>query len=119
MKPSMVAMLGRIMPAPLLMPVMVTVAPPIATCRLKALGTVSVVMMPSAARSQLVRPRIGQRRGQARLDAVHRQRLHDHAGGERQHLLGRDVQLARQRDAGGAGAHQAVLARCRRWRCRC
>ncbi len=29
MKPSMVAMFGRIMPAPLLMPVMVTVTPPI------------------------------------------------------------------------------------------
>ena len=52
MKPSMVAMLGRIMPAPLLMPVTVTVAPPICSCRLKALGTVSVVMMPSAARAQ-------------------------------------------------------------------
>src|SRR6185369_3915760 len=46
------AMLGRIMPAPLLMPVMVTAAPSIATCRLKALGTVSVVMMACAACSQ-------------------------------------------------------------------
>jgi len=51
-KPSMVAMLGRIMPAPLAMPVMVTVCPPICTCRLAALATVSVVMMPSAAFSQ-------------------------------------------------------------------
>ena len=51
-KPSMVAMFGRIMPAPLLMPVTVTVAPLICSCRLKALGTVSVVMMPSAARAQ-------------------------------------------------------------------
>ena len=51
-KPSMVAMFGRIMPAPLLMPVMRTVAPPITTCVLKALGSVSVVMMPSAARAQ-------------------------------------------------------------------
>ena len=51
-KPSMVAMFGRIMPAPLLMPVMVTGAPSIAICRLKALGTVSVVMMACAARSQ-------------------------------------------------------------------
>ena len=45
-------MFGRIMPAPLLMPVIVTVAPPSCTWRLKALGTVSVVMMPSAARAQ-------------------------------------------------------------------
>jgi hypothetical protein len=52
MKPSMVAMFGRIMPAPLLMPVMVTVAPPICTRWLNALGMVSVVMMPSAARAQ-------------------------------------------------------------------
>ena len=52
-KPSMVAILGRIMPAPLLMPVMQTVAPPISTCLLKALGTVSVVMMACAALNQL------------------------------------------------------------------
>ena len=51
-KPSMVAMLGRIMPAPLLMPVMVISAPPTLAWALKALGTVSVVMMPSAARAQ-------------------------------------------------------------------
>ena len=51
-KPSMVAMFGRIMPAPLLMPVMVTNAPPIITWALKALAMVSVVMMPSAARIQ-------------------------------------------------------------------
>ena len=52
-KPSMVAMLGRIMPAPLLMPVIVTVLPPSCTCVLKALGSVSVVIMPWAALSQL------------------------------------------------------------------
>ena len=46
-------MFGRIIPAPLLMPVMLTVAPSITTCRLNALATVSVVMIPSAARSQL------------------------------------------------------------------
>ena len=51
-KPSMVAILGRIMPAPLLMPVMLTVLPPTWTCTLAALGTVSVVMMPSAALAQ-------------------------------------------------------------------
>jgi hypothetical protein len=52
MNPSMVAMLGRIMPAPLLMPVMVTSTPSTLAFALKALATVSVVMMPSAARSQ-------------------------------------------------------------------
>src|SRR5574344_961797 len=48
----MVAMLGRIMPAPLLTPVMFTATPSISMRWLKALGTVSVVMMPSAARAQ-------------------------------------------------------------------
>ena len=49
----MVAMLGLIMPAPLLMPVMVTVWPPRVICLENALGRVSVVMMPSAATAQL------------------------------------------------------------------
>ncbi len=52
MKPSMVAMLGRIIPAPLLIPVTVTGAPSMSKRSLKPLATVSVVMMPSAARSQ-------------------------------------------------------------------
>jgi hypothetical protein len=51
-KPSIVAMFGRIMPAPLAMPVTVTVRPPIDTCRDTAFGSVSVVMMPSAASCQ-------------------------------------------------------------------
>ena len=51
-KPSIVAMLGRIMPAPLAMPVTVTVWPPIWTRRDAALGKVSVVMMPNAASPQ-------------------------------------------------------------------
>ena len=53
MKPSMVAMLGRIMPAPLLTPVMLTRRPPMSICAPKALGTVSVVMMASLTRNQL------------------------------------------------------------------
>ena len=53
-KPSMVAMLGRIMPAPLAIPVIVTTAPPVNVTRLEnALGTVSVVMIASAAWAQL------------------------------------------------------------------
>ena len=53
MKPSMVAMLGRIMPAPLLTPVMLTRLPPMSSCAPKALGRVSVVMMASLVRNQL------------------------------------------------------------------
>ena len=51
-KPSIVAMLGRIMPAPLLTPVMLINLPSSMNWAPKALGTVSVVMIPSAARSQ-------------------------------------------------------------------
>ena len=51
-KPSIVAMLGRIMPAPLAMPVTVTVVPPIRTSRDAAFATVSVVMMACAAVAQ-------------------------------------------------------------------
>jgi hypothetical protein len=50
--------------------------------------------------------RIGQRGRQAGLDAVQRQRLHDDAGGERQHLLGRHVQCR-------ASAMQVARARTR------
>ncbi len=47
-------MSGRIMPAPLAMPVTLTVRPPIASWREAALGSVSVVMMASAASAQWV-----------------------------------------------------------------
>ena len=50
--PSMVAMLGRIMPAPLEMPVITTSPPGSFTRRDTALGSVSVVMMASAASAQ-------------------------------------------------------------------
>ena len=54
---------------------------------------------------------VGNGGGQAGFDAVVGQRLHDHAGGERQNLLGCHVELARQGDAGGPRAHQAIGAR--------
>ena len=52
MNANIVAMFGRIMPAPLLMPVIVTVLPPICSWADAALGSVSVVMMASAALAQ-------------------------------------------------------------------
>ena len=52
MKPSIVAMLGWIIPAPLAMPVTVIVTPSITTWRDTAFGTVSVVMMAAAASAQ-------------------------------------------------------------------
>src|SRR5258707_1311766 len=51
--PSIVGMSGRIMPAPLAIPVTVAAPPPRCTRRDRAFGTVSVVMIASAARAQL------------------------------------------------------------------
>jgi hypothetical protein len=86
MNPSMVAMLGRIMPAPLLMPVTVTVAPPTSACTEQALGRVSVVMMPVPHPANC-RHAHRQLPHQSGLDPLDRQWLHDDAGRERQHLL--------------------------------
>ena len=72
-KPSMVAMSGWIMPAPLAMPVTVTVLPPRLSRREHALGTVSVVMIAAAAPQPVVLAAIGQRARQRRDDALHRQ----------------------------------------------
>jgi hypothetical protein len=52
----------------------------------KALGTVSVVMMASAARKPVAL--CLQRLRQPRADALHGERLHDDAGREREHLAG-------------------------------
>ncbi|MOA28133.1 hypothetical protein D3C78_1490580 [compost metagenome] len=51
-------MFGRIMPAPLLIPVTVTVTPSCWNWRLAPLGRVSVVMMPVAASAQLFSDRL-------------------------------------------------------------
>src|SRR5690606_4044876 len=64
-KLSMVAMLGRIMPAPLLMPVKVTVLPPICARCEWILGSVSVVMMPCAALNHWSGPRLSSAAGRA------------------------------------------------------
>lgn len=52
-KPSMVAMSGRIMPEPFAIPVTTASPPESVTLREYAFGTVSVVMMASAADAQL------------------------------------------------------------------
>ena len=66
-KASMVAMSGWIMPAPLAMPVTVTGLSPTRTRRDAALATVSVVMMASAADSQLSSRRSVMHSGSARV----------------------------------------------------
>jgi hypothetical protein len=70
----MVAMFGRIIPAPLLMPVTATVRPPICSVADAAFGTVSVVADRLGRRAPAIGPRIGDGRGQAGLDAIVRQR---------------------------------------------
>src|SRR3546814_16523902 len=61
----MVAILGRIMPAPLLMPVRVMVALPSATRLETIFGRVSVVMMLRAAANQLSAARVAVADGKA------------------------------------------------------
>ena len=68
---------------------------------------VSVVMIASAAASPVVGAQVGDAAGSAGLDAVDRQRLHDHAGGERQHLR-------RLRSRARAPARRRSRARARR-----
>ena len=62
-KPSMVAILGLIMPAPFEMPVSVTLLPPMMTVFDAALGWVSVVMIASAALNQLSARRLASAAG--------------------------------------------------------
>ena len=90
-------MFGWIMPAPLAMPVTVTVAPSIVDLARRRLGH-------RVGGHDRARPRRTSRRraaahraaGSAGHDAVDRQRLHDHAGRERQHLLGRAAEELRR-----------------------
>ena len=58
----------------------------------------------------MVRPRISNGGWQPGGNTVDRQRLHDDARGERQHLCGGDAQLGGQCIAGGAGTLQPILA---------
>ena len=85
-KESMVAMSGAIMPAPLAMPLTVTVALPMRAAAVATLGKVSVVMIALAA----ARKSPGLARGH---EAVHHraeffgvERLADHAGGGKENL---------------------------------
>ena len=68
-KDSIVAMSGAIMPAPLAMPLIVTVAPPIFACAVATFGNVSVVMIALAASSK----RAG--RGRSRPAPASRRRI--------------------------------------------
>ncbi|MOA02719.1 hypothetical protein D3C78_1221850 [compost metagenome] len=58
-------MFGLIIPAPLLMPVTVTVTPSCTNWRLAPFGRVSVVMMPAAASAQLSTDRLARAAGRA------------------------------------------------------
>ena len=107
----MVAMFGWIMPAPLLMPVSVTVWPPIVTWRDAAFGSVSVVMMASAASNQLCGLQVRRARpaGPASMRSTGSgSRITPVENGST--CCGVDAQQARQRGAGRARARQARLA---------
>ena len=78
----------------------------------KAFGTVSVVMIASAAVSQSSSRR-PQRVRQPGDDPLDRQRLHDHAGRERQDLFGHAVDELRGPDAGRACCRESRLASAR------
>ena len=79
-----------------------------APARLNAFGTVSVVMMRFGRAQPVVGASASAIAGrQPGLDALDRQRLHDHAGGKRQHLLGRRSRACR------ASARRCARARAR------
>ena len=101
---------GWIMPAPLLMPVTVTVRPPSSQTQRRRLGHGVGRHDRLGGLRPAVRPRIGERGRQRRLDALVRQRLHDHAGGKRQHLLGAAAEQSAERSARRARARQPVGA---------
>ncbi len=109
---------GRIMPAPLLMPVMFTVLP--STVHLAAVGLGLGVgghdAFGGGQPSGLPGRRQWQRAGRPMMRSD-RQRLHDHAGRKRQDLLRRHAQLLGQGGAGGAGARPGHRPRCRHWHC--
>ncbi len=112
-KPSMVAMLGRIMPAPLLMPVTVTVWPPSTTRLEKALGTVSVVMMAWAALAQLSSSAASSACGRpAAMRSLGKGSMITPVENGKT-CSGASFQQAGQCDAGGARANQPVFTRAR------
>ena len=103
-------MFGCSMPTPLAMPVTVTRRPSISAAREAAFGTVSVVMMAVGRFAPVSRRRASRGTGQRRLDPLHRQRLEDHAGRERQHLVRGAPERARDRLAGALRGAQPRLA---------
>ena len=107
MNDSIVAMSGWIMPAPFAMPVTVTGTPSTVTRRDAPFGTVSVVMIAFAAANQPSARAAALRRGKRGDDPVDRQRLHDHAGRIRQHVLRRAIEKARDRHAFGMRVGEA------------
>ena len=109
-KPSMVAMLGLIMPAPLLMPVTVIAVAANADFSRRALGDGVGGHDGVGGLEPAVGLECGLAGRQAGGDALGGQRLHDDAGGEGQHL--RRVAAEQLRDGGAArvGRGQPRLA---------
>jgi uncharacterized DUF497 family protein len=109
-KPSMVAMLGRIMPAPLLMPVTVMILPPSSMTARGGLGHGVGGHDGVRRRVPVVGRKIGLRRRQPGDQALHRQVFEDHAGRKRQHLGALQPSSSRHGIAGLARRAHALLA---------
>ena len=90
-KDSMVAMSGAIMPAPLAMPLMVTVALPSFTVAVATFGKVSVVMIALAALHPFARRGLCGQRAQHAVEFGGVERFADHAGGGEKHLARRCI----------------------------
>ncbi len=87
-KASMVAMSGAIMPAPLAMPLIVTLALPSFTVAVATFGKVSVVMIALAASIQSPGAACSARRAEHAVEFGGVERFADHAGGGEKHLAG-------------------------------
>ena len=87
-KASMVAMSGAIMPAPLAMPQIVTVASPSFAVAAAPFGKVSVVMMALAAACQPAGPGVGNERVHHAVEGMGVERLADDAGRSQKHFAG-------------------------------
>jgi hypothetical protein len=109
-------MFGRIIPAPLLMPVMVTARPLISRRREAALATVSVVMMACAAACQLSAARSAMHRRKSGKQPVDRQGFEDHSGRKGQHLPVVDRQQLAECSTGLYRRPASPARRCRHWR---
>ena len=110
MKHSMVAMLGEIMPAPLTQPPSRTRWSPRSNEIAISFGCVSLVMMAAATSAPFFGPRPCDQAVILRLDAHHRHRQADHAGGANAHFRALETERFGHRIAHRVGVVDALHA---------